>query len=98
MEDRSARGLIWLGMHLVFFPLLVASLHGWHAIHVRLVSAGLEPPAWLRNAVTFLIFAVVYMGLAYAAAALANRLYPRTTIESAAWEDSPGFGRKGRRG
>lgn len=80
-------------MHVVFFPLLVLVLRGWHHAHASLIAADLEPPGWLRNLITFLLFAGLYMGLAYATAAMLNRRYPRTRVESAAWEDSPGFRR-----
>lgn len=93
MDDRNARAMGWLAMHLVFFPLLVAVLRGWHAVHGALKAAGAAPPGWLRNAVTFLLFAGLYMGLAYLTAALMNRRYPHTVAASADWEDSPGFRR-----
>lgn len=89
MQDRSARGLGWLAMHVVFFPLLVMLLRGWHRVHEALQAADLAPPAWLRNAITFGLFASLYMGLAYAVAALLNRRYPHTPVESASWEDAP---------
>ena len=94
MDDRSARGLGWLGMHLVFFPLLVLVLRGWHAVHEALQAAGAAPPGWLRNTIIFLLFAGLYMGLAYATAALLNRRYPHTRATSADWEDASDYGRK----
>ncbi len=93
MNDRSARGVGWMAMHLVFFPLLVIVLRGWHRAHETLLALDLAPPGWLRNVITFLLFAGLYMGLAYATAAWMNRRYPHTRVESAAWEDSPRFRR-----
>ncbi len=80
-------------MHVVFFPLLVLLLRGWHHAHAALAAADLAPPGWLRNLITFLLFAILYMALAYTTASLLNRRYPNTPVESADWQDSPGFRR-----
>mgnify|MGYP001182308510 FL=1 len=93
MNDRDARGLGWLVMHLVFFPLLVAVLRGWHHLHEALKAADLAPPGWLRNTITFLLFAALYLATGYATAAWLNRRYPKTPVTSANWKDSPGFRR-----
>jgi hypothetical protein len=78
-------------MHVAFFPLLVVVLRGWHRAHEALVALDLAPPGWLRNLIIFLLFAGLYMGLAYAMAAWLNRRYPQTRPSSASWEDSPGM-------
>jgi hypothetical protein len=80
-------------MHIVFFPLLVLTLRGWHHAHQALVALDLAPPGWLRNLITLLLFGGLYMGLAYATAAWLDRRYPHTRARSAAWEDSPGMKR-----
>lgn len=80
-------------MHVAFFPLLVLMLRGWHRAYEALVAADLTPPGWLRNLIGFLLFAGLYMSLAYAVAFVLNRRYPNTRVESADWQDSPGFRR-----
>lgn len=94
MNDRDGRALGWLLMHVVYFPLLVVSLRGWHGAVTLLTERGVVIPGWLHTASTFLVFAALYMGLAYAVAAVLNRRYPSTPVTSADWEDSPGFRRK----